>query len=267
MDLTMLGTGHACVTECYNTCFVLSDDDGCLMVDGGGGYVARQLKHAGFDWRDMHDIFVTHKHLDHLTGVVWMIRLICQNMNHGRFEGDARIYAHDEVVSILREAADRLLQPAETRFIDDRLHLIEVQDGETHTICHRPMTFFDIHSTKAKQFGFKLALPNGERMVCCGDEPSNPETLAYAEGCEWMLHEAFCLDAQSDLYHPHKICHSTVKDACEQAEALHVRNLVLYHTEDSDMEHRKARYTQEGKRFFSGSLFVPDDLETIQITD
>ena len=25
MNLTMLGTGHALVTECYNTCFVVND--------------------------------------------------------------------------------------------------------------------------------------------------------------------------------------------------------------------------------------------------
>ena len=34
MKLTMLGTGNALVTECYNTCFVLEDEGGRLMVDG-----------------------------------------------------------------------------------------------------------------------------------------------------------------------------------------------------------------------------------------
>ena len=34
MKLTMLGTGNALVTECYNTCFVLEDGGGRLMVDG-----------------------------------------------------------------------------------------------------------------------------------------------------------------------------------------------------------------------------------------
>lgn len=37
MKLTILGTGNATVTECYNTCFVISDDDRHFMVDGGGG--------------------------------------------------------------------------------------------------------------------------------------------------------------------------------------------------------------------------------------
>jgi len=50
MKLTMLGTGNALVTECYNTCFVLDDDGQCLMVDGrGGSAILAQLKHAGWD--------------------------------------------------------------------------------------------------------------------------------------------------------------------------------------------------------------------------
>ena len=69
MDITMLGTGNAMVTECYNTCFVLRDGDKHLLVDGGGGNtLLAQLKHAGFDWMDMREIFVTHKHVGTSSG-------------------------------------------------------------------------------------------------------------------------------------------------------------------------------------------------------
>ena len=50
MKLTILGTGNAAVTECYNTCFVLSEKDDYFLVDGGGGNgILHQLKHAGID--------------------------------------------------------------------------------------------------------------------------------------------------------------------------------------------------------------------------
>lgn len=82
MKLTMLGTGNALVTECYNTCFVIEDNGQYFMVDGGGGSaILHQLKHAGYDWMDMRHIFVTHKHVDHLMGIIWMVRMICQFMN------------------------------------------------------------------------------------------------------------------------------------------------------------------------------------------
>ena len=142
MKLTMLGTGNALVTECYNTCFVLSDGDKNFLVDGGGGSaILRQLKHAGFNWKDMREIFVTHKHVDHFTGILWLVRMICQYMNQREYDGEADIYGHSEVLTLLEDIAGKLLQPKETRFINDRLHFIKVGDGETQKIIGKPVTF------------------------------------------------------------------------------------------------------------------------------
>lgn len=63
MELVLLGTGAAMVTECYNTCFVLQEKNECFLVDGGGNGVLRQMKDAGVDWKNVHTIFVTHKHM------------------------------------------------------------------------------------------------------------------------------------------------------------------------------------------------------------
>lgn len=266
MDITMLGTGNALVTECYNTCFVLSENEKYFMVDGGGGNtILHQLKHAGFDWMDMREIFVTHKHVDHLMGIIWMVRMICQFMNHGEYKGDANIYAHDVVIALIREMADKLLMEKETRFIDDRLHLIAVSDGEERIINGHKTTFFDIQSTKAKQFGFCMDIGNGEKMTCCGDEPFNACTEKYARNSKWLLHEAFCLHSQADIFDPYEKHHSTVMDACKLADTLSVQNLLLYHTEDKNIKDRKHLYTEEGKQFYSGNLWIPDDLERIKL--
>ena len=73
MKLIMLGTGCALATECYNTCFVLQDGREHFLVDGGGGNgILTQLNHAGIDWKDLRTVFVTHKHVDHLLGILWL---------------------------------------------------------------------------------------------------------------------------------------------------------------------------------------------------
>ena len=157
MKLTMLGTGNALVTKIYNTCFVLEDNHQYFMVDAGGGnQILTQLKNAGYDWKDMKHIFLTHKHIDHLLGMVWMMRMITQFMNAGKYEGDAYIYGHDEVIHILKDMADTLLVPKQSALIGKRLHLVEVKDQEVKEIIGHSVTFFDIHSTKAKQFGFMM---------------------------------------------------------------------------------------------------------------
>lgn len=266
MKLTMLGTGHALARECYNTCFVIENNRKYFMIDGGGGNaVLHQLQRAGIDWMDIHEIFVTHKHIDHILGIIWIVRVICQSMYHGEYQGEAHIYGHEEVISLIWEMAEKLLWPKQTQFIGNRLHLITVHDGEECVINGKTVTFFDIHSTKAKQFGFCMELNNGKKMTCCGDEPYNPCNEKYAKGCEWLLHEAFCLYSQAEIFKPYEKHHSTVKDACELAEKLNVANLILYHTEDKNLKDRKALYTEEGKQFFSGNLYIPNDLEVIEL--
>jgi len=266
MKLTMLGTGNALVTECYNTCFLMEEQGQLFLVDGGGGNtVLRQIKCAGYDWMDIRHIFVTHRHIDHLLGIVWMIRMICQFMAHGEYKGEAYIYSHAEVIALLRDLAGKLLQKKQAALIDKRLHLIEVSDGETMEIIGHPVTFFDIQSTKAKQYGFRMDLGSGRKLTCCGDEPLGPTVESYASGSEWMLHEAFCLYSQADIFDPYEKHHSTVRDACELAERLGVKNLLLYHTEDKSLAQRKELYQREGAQYYHGALWVPDDLETLEL--
>ena len=266
MRLTMLGTGRAFVTECYNTCFIISDGDSHFLVDGGGGNtLLRQLKTVGINWKDIRDIFVTHKHIDHILGIIWMVRMITESMSSGKYEGEARIYGHDEVLSIIRDMACRLLREKEAAFIDDRLRFVEVKDGDCLDIIGHRTAFFDIESTKAKQFGFSMDIGSEEKLTCCGDEPFSERERGWAENSKWLLHEAFSLYSERDIYKPYEKHHSTVKDACELAQQLNAENLVLYHTEDDHLPERKQLYTEEGKKYYSGNIFVPDDLEVLNL--
>ncbi len=266
MKLTMLGTGNALVTKCYNTCFVLDDHGKPLMVDAGGGNtVLTQLEKSGYHWTQMRNMIITHKHIDHLLGMLWMVRLICQSMENNSYEGEADIYGHEEVISLLSDIAAKLLTAKQSRHLGERLHLNTVRDGEQRLINGRGVTFIDLKSTKARQFGFSLDLDNGGRLTCLGDEPCSSAVEAQVKDSTWLLSEAFCLHGEADKYRPHEKHHSTVKDACELAEKLGVKNLVLYHTEDDHIRERKALYSAEGRQYFSGNLFVPDDLESIEI--
>ena len=61
MKLTILGTGNAMVSECYNTCFALSERGKHFLVDtGGGNRILKVLKDAEIDIENIHDIFITH---------------------------------------------------------------------------------------------------------------------------------------------------------------------------------------------------------------
>lgn len=266
MKLTILGTGNAAVTEVYNTCFAFSDGDRHFLVDAGGGnQILKRLKDAGIPLQDIHDIFLTHEHIDHLLGLIWLVRMIGQNMNKGKYEGDLRIYCHSDLIPVIRTITDLTIQKKVTKHIGERILLIPVGHGETKEILGCPVTFFDIFSTKAKQYGFTMRLPGGVKFTCAGDEPYNEQDRPFVEGSDWLMHEAFCLYAEADAFGPYEKHHSTVKEACQTAEELGIPNLILYHTEDKNIACRKELYTGEGQAFYHGNLYVPDDMETFEI--
>ena len=266
MKLTILGTGNAAVTEVYNTCFAFSDGDRHFLVDAGGGnQILKRLKDAGIPLKDIHDIFITHEHIDHLLGLIWLVRMIGQNMNKGKYEGDLRIYCHADLIPVIRTITDLTIQKKVTKHIGERIQLIPVEHGETKEIIGCPVTFFDIYSTKAKQYGFTAMLPGGVKFTCAGDEPYNEKDYEFVKGSDWLMHEAFCLYGEADEFGPYEKHHSTVKEACQTAEELQIPNLILYHTEDKNIARRKELYTNEGKEFYHGSLYVPDDMETFEI--
>lgn len=275
MELTVLGTGNAHATEVYNTCYVISEKKRAtearhFLVDGGGGnQILARLKQAGIPRQDCRDIFLTHKHIDHFFGVIWLVRALAQDMLAGRMEGDVSLYSHSEGIELIRNISNLLLQSKQSALLGEektgRIHLIPVEDGEIREILGREITFFDIGSTKARQFGYRFALTEGETVCCCGDEPCQKRQESYARDAKWLFHEAFCLYEDREIHRPYEKNHSTVRDAAELAERLGVRNLLLYHTEDTDVWNRKIRYTQEAAKYYHGRIVVPDDLEVISL--
>lgn len=266
-QLYVFGTGNAVVTRCYNTCFAIKDSkDRYFMVDAGGGNgILRILEDMQADPASIHDIFITHEHTDHLLGLVWLIRVIATKMKKGTYDGDLNIYCHDQLPETITTICRLTLQGKFFNMIGERIHLIPVNDGETRQILDYPVTFFDIHSTKARQFGFTLTLENGKRLTCAGDEPYQKDCAAYVEGSDWLLHEAFCLYSQRDTFQPYEKHHSTVMDACKLAQELKIPNLILWHTEDKSYAQRKELYLEEGNAFYHGNLYVPYDGEIISL--
>lgn len=260
----MLGTGNAMVTRCYNTCFVLRNQEDCLLVDAGGGNgILAQMEKAGIPFENVHAMFVSHGHTDHVLGVIWVVRKISAMMKSGTYEGDFVIYCHTELADMIRSFCMQLLPGKFTKMFDKRIWITKVEEGQKEQAAGFKLRFFDIDSTKKKQFGFTAILPDGKKLVCLGDEPFNERNRSYAENGEWMLSEAFCLDEEKDTFKPYEKHHSTALDAGRTAQELGIQNLILYHTEDSDLKHRKDRYTKEAGRFFKNRIYVPDDLERI----
>lgn len=262
MELIILGTGNAMATRCYNTCFALRNESEYFLTDAGGGNgIFNQLEKADIPFPAIRRMFVTHAHTDHILGGIWVIRKIATLMSKEKYPGDFIIYGHDEVLRTLSVFCELTLPGKIVKFLGNRIQLREVKEGSVEKIIGMEVHFFDIASTKIKQFGFRALLPDGKVLGCLGDEPYNEVCRPYVEHADWLLSEAFCLYSDREVFSPYEKHHSTALDAGRLAGKLQVKNLVLYHTEDTSLEVRKAKYTAEAETEFSGRVFVPDDLE------
>lgn len=264
--LIVLGTGNAMVTKCYNTCFALQQGQEYILVDAGGGNgIFVQLTRANVPYSAIRHLIVTHAHCDHLLGVIWMVRKMGDLILAGKYEGDLQIWCHESICQAIRLMSEITLQKKHVTLLGNRIQLNPITDGTEAQMLDCRITFFDILSTKLLQFGF-VAQKADWKLTCLGDEPYNPLCQRFVRDSQWLLCEAFCLYSQREQFNPYEKHHSTVKDAAILAQQLQIPNLVLWHTEDQNYENRKALYSAEGQEFYSGNLFVPYDLESINLT-
>lgn len=268
-QITMLGTGNATVSQIYNTCFLLQTPGSLMLVDAGGGNgILSQLKKVNVQISDIHHLFVTHAHTDHVLGVIWVIRMVAQCKG---YEGLLHVYGNDKVMKVIKTIIDMILAKKQLAKVAERVVFHQLEDGDCFEVGDMKLECFDIQSTKEKQFGFRAELPSSDEsdkplvLACLGDEPYNELNRRYIVGADWMMCEAFCLYADRDMFKPYEKCHSTALDAGKLAEELGVKNLILYHTEEKTLANRKENYTREAAENFKGRIFVPDDLEVIEL--
>lgn len=268
-QITMLGTGNATVSQIYNTCFVLQTPSTLMLVNAGGGNgILAQLKKVNVQISDIHHLFVTHAHTDHVLGVIWVIRMVAQCKE---YEGLLHVYGNDKVIKVIKTIIDMILAKKQLAKVAERVVFHQLEDGDCFEVGDMKLECFDIQSTKEKQFGFRAELPSSDEsdkplvLACLGDEPYNEQNRRYIVGADWMMCEAFCLYADRDTFKPYEKCHSTALDAGKLAEELGVKNLILYHTEEKTLANRKENYTREAAENFKGRIFVPDDLEVIEL--
>lgn len=267
--ITMLGTGNATVSQIYNTCFLLKTPSTLMLVDAGGGNgILAQLKKVNVQISDIRHLFVTHAHTDHVLGVIWVIRMVAQCKG---YEGLLHVYGNDKVMKVIKTIIDMILAKKQLAKVAERVVFHQLEDGDCFEVGDMKLECFDIQSTKEKQFGFRAELPSSDEsgkplvLACLGDEPYNEQNRRYIVGADWMMCEAFCLYADRDTFKPYEKCHSTALDAGKLAEELGVKNLILYHTEEKTLANRKENYTREAAENFKGRIFVPDDLEVIEL--
>ena len=262
--IIMLGTGHGFVYNLYNTCFLLENGDENLLVDTGGAIeVVKSLEKVGYKLTDIHNIFISHCHTDHILGLLWIFKGMSGLFKKGYYE-PFNIYCNEETANSIRKLYSSVFPDVIVKLIDEKINIHVLHDEEKLTIAGEEITFFDVHPKSNQLYGFETVLNSGVKLVFLGDETCNPILYDRLRNADYVMHEAFCLDIEESKFKAYEKHHSTVKSVCEAMQPLNIKNLILFHTEDTH-ENKKELYTEEAKHYFTGNVIVPDDLEEINL--
>lgn len=264
--ITALGTGAADSTKYYQTSFLLQDQNTNLLIDtGGGSGILTQLDRFKVPLSDIQYIFISHKHIDHIFGLFWILRFRGAAIHAGKAP-NLTVHASRENIALIKQVSVLFLKKKVLALFDTKIIFVSVEDNKETTINNWAIEFFNIQSKKEEQWGCKIAFPNNKTLSFIGDEPYTEAILPYCENTDYLFHEAYCLEKDREIFNPQEISHSTVKEAGMNAQTVKAKNLILFHTEDkATFGERKELYTQETKQQYTGETFVPDDGDIITI--
>lgn len=267
MKIIILGTGHGSATECYNTCFTIRENEKHFLVDAGGGNgILKQLSNMKIKVENIEAMFISHTHTDHIMGSIWIIRMIARKYLVEDYNKPFYIYGNDKVINAIRKICEVVLPEKFNELMNNKIKLNIVDTGDEIEILGKKVQFFDIKAKKVKQTGFVMWLKDQEKFTFIGDETCSKETEKYVKNSKWLFADAYMAGKEAEEYNPIKRHHhSTVKFTSELCQRLNVEKVILSHTIDTDLKHRKKNFTTDAKKYFKGTVFVPDDLEIIQL--
>ena len=263
--IVMLGTGNGVAVDTYNTCFVIQNDNGNFLVDTGGGIeILKKLKQADIDYTSIRDIFISHSHTDHILGLFWFFKRIGYDKVLGIDIDKVNVFCSSVVYEAIQNIAEHVLPGKLWNVVSNMVNYVILNDGDKHDINGIEYTFLDLKSKRVNLFGFECEIDN-KKFAFLGDEPLDESLYDRIKGYDYVMHEVFCLESDGDIFHISEIPHSTVRTVSEIMDKLNVKNLVLYHTEETHGNEKKELYTKEAKMYFSGNIIVPNDLDVIEL--
>jgi len=184
---------------------------------------------------------------------------------HGEIREKINIYCNDVVQKAIKGVSGYTLSASLVKALDNITNFVVLNDGDQYTINGIDYEFFDICAKGTKQFGFECNLEDN-RFIFLGDETLNPLLYDRVRNADYVTHESFCLDREENIFHAYEKNHSTALSVSKTMNELNVKNLILYHTEESHKENKKRLYEEEAQSVFNGNVIVPNDMEEIHFT-
>ena len=246
--LTFLGTSNAVPDKTHqNTHLIIESDSRVILVDCPGNPFVR-LDQAKIDPISITDLFLTHFHPDHVSGLplllidLWLIKR----------KTPLTIYGLPEVLDKCKKMMALYDWEDWEGFF--RIHFREIPSKGISTLIDLEEIKLDAMPVChiIPSVGIKVVFPEGS--ICySGDTAPCDAVNQLADGCDVLIHEATGNEEG----------HSSPADAGKVAQIAGVDNLFLIHY---PLSRDPLLMIKEAKAHFSGEVFIAEDLMMINIS-
>ena len=225
----VLGTCAGISDKGFTLSGVLQHNDKFLLVDTGGGMqILKQLRLSGINISTIHDVFISHKHIDHLLGLIPFIRKIFHGIRLNQYEGVLNVYCAKDIKEIVDYIIKATFHDYMIELYNEMIKYHILQDGQEYDVIGYKMKIIDIYSVASVQFGFEIFLEDNKRLLYLGDVPCADQNKNIVQNADWVLHEALWTKENNKYsFLTDNKKHSTDLDVCKRMNDLNVKNLIL----------------------------------------
>ncbi len=274
IQVTLLGTGCPTpVIDRFGPSTLVEAGGKKFLFDAGRGAIQR-LRQVNVRWRDVHGVFLTHLHSDHVVGFpdlwltgwlsgagrdfplhVWGPRGTQKMMSHLQqaFEYDIRIRVSDD--KAVPEGAVLLAE--------------EINEGVVFEKDGVKITAFEVdHAPIKPAFGYRIDFA-GRSVVLSGDTRYCENLIRYAQGTDVLIHEVVSPESLRRAgAKPERVAsvvghHTTPEQAGEVFARVKPRLAVYSHIVMPDAT--EADLVPPTRKAYPGPLEIGEDLMVIAI--
>lgn len=159
MKIYPLGVGGAFTKSNYHNNYIIHLDEKYMLIDAGTT-LRYSLIEAGFNYSDIHFVFISHLHFDHVGGLEELVLQRFWQFDEGKHAPKkTTVIVHKKLLASLKALLRNGLEN-QGRTVDDFCNFICLNDNETYKIGDYAFSIFDTSNAHAEgmlSFGFKLA--------------------------------------------------------------------------------------------------------------
>lgn len=250
-----------------NTYFLIEDWENKLQVDCGWWlWLAQKVKRKEISFEN---IFITHKHTDHILWFFKLIRLFRKNEI-----SNLNIFCSKDVENSIKKIVQILQIKRWVEALNEwKIKFFNIDNLEEKNIWEFILEPINLFSEKMEQFWFLLKY-KWKKILFFWDEAVNvlgKQDLNKFQWVDYLICEALMPSASTiEFWWDYDIkstYHSSAKQAWEIAKKINAKNLILIHISEKTpwWENREKTLIDDAKSEFSWNIFCPKAGEDIEI--